>query len=136
MFGVFIENYSTGNTILTWMAMFWWLSNFIRSWPLLMYALSWVTVMTFTVAVASLSTEVAFVSAIASSHTCKTNDGTLVRVPLEETPCFPVRLLTNTSIDVIVPPIFAALIVAASACVVRALGLWEHHQTTHSSIPT
>nr|XP_007144455.1 hypothetical protein PHAVU_007G157600g [Phaseolus vulgaris]ESW16449.1 hypothetical protein PHAVU_007G157600g [Phaseolus vulgaris] len=116
--------------------MFLWLSNFIRSWPLLMSALSWVALMTFTVAVASLSTEVAFVSTIASSRTCKTNDGSLVRVPLEETPCFPARLLTKTSIDVIVPPIFAALIVAASACVVRAVGLWEHHQTTHSSIPT
>ena len=116
--------------------MFLWLSNFIRSWPLLTYAVSWVTVMTVTVAVASLSTEVAFVSAIASSHTCKRNDGSFVRVPVEETPCFPARLLIKTSIDVIVPPIFAALIVAASACVVRAVGLWEHDQTTHSPIPT
>jgi len=121
------------------MAMLVWVSNLIRSWPLLMYAVSWVTVMTFTVAVASLSTEVAFVSAISSSHTCKSNDGgsfVRVRVPLEETPCFPVHLLTKSSIDAIVPPIFAALIVAASACVVKAVGLWEHDQTTHSAFPT
>ncbi|BAT95377.1 hypothetical protein LR48_Vigan02g140400 [Vigna angularis] len=122
------------------MAMFVWLSNFIRSWPLLMYAVSWVTVMTFTVAVASLSTEVAFVFALSSSHTCKTNDGggsfVRVRVPLEETPCFPAHLLTKSSIDAIVPPIFAALIVAACACVVRAVGLWEHDETTHSPVPT
>ncbi|KAG4396944.1 hypothetical protein AAZX31_10G041700 [Glycine max] len=107
--------------------MFLWLSNFIRSWPLLIYAATWVTVMTFTVAVASLSTEVAFVSAISSSEKCK-SDGSLVRVrvPVEETPCFPAHLFTKSHIDVIVPPIFAALVVAASACVVKVVGLWEH----------
>ncbi|TKY52823.1 hypothetical protein E2542_SST24345 [Spatholobus suberectus] len=106
-----------------------WLSNFIRSWPLLTYAVTWVTVMTLMVAVASLSPEVAFVSAISSSEKCKsTSDGFLVRVrvPLEETPCFPAHLLTKSNMDVIVPPVFAALIVAACACVVRAVGLWEH----------
>lgn len=108
-------------------SMFLWLSNFIRSWPLLIYAATWIMVMTFTVAVASLSTEVAFVSAISSSEKCK-SDGSLVRVrvPLEETPCFPAHLFTKSHIDVIVPPIFAALIVVASACVVTVVGLWEH----------
>ncbi|CAJ1968338.1 unnamed protein product [Sphenostylis stenocarpa] len=117
--------------------MFLWLSNFIRAWPLLMYAVIWVAAMTFTVAVASLSTEVAFVSAISSSHRCTSNGGSSVRVrvPLEETPCFPAHLFTKSSIDVVVPPIFAALIVAASACVVRAVGLWER-ETTDSPIST
>ncbi|RDY07303.1 hypothetical protein CR513_08595, partial [Mucuna pruriens] len=107
-----------------------WLSNFIRSWPLLISAVTWVTVMTLTVAVASLSPEVAFVTALSSPEKCKNkNDGSLVRVklPLEEAPCFPVHLFTKSHIDVIVPPIFAALTVAASACVVRAVGLWDHH---------
>ncbi|KAK7267522.1 hypothetical protein RIF29_20198 [Crotalaria pallida] len=117
-----------------------WLSNFIRllhRWPLLIYAATWVTVLTLTVAVASFSPEVAFISAISPSssfsHKCKTNnDGSLIRVPLDlpgDTLCFPAHLFTKSYIDLIVPPIFAAVIVAASASVVQTMGLWEQDQT-------
>ncbi|KAL2323352.1 hypothetical protein Fmac_027731 [Flemingia macrophylla] len=101
--------------------MFLWLSSLIRSWPLLIYAITWIVVMMLTVAVASLSPEVAFVSAISSPERCKSKSN--VRVPLEESPCFPAHLFTKSHIDVIVPPVFAALTVAASACLVRAVGL-------------
>ncbi|KAK7393294.1 hypothetical protein VNO78_21846 [Psophocarpus tetragonolobus] len=108
--------------------MFLWLSNFIRSWPTLIYTTTWITVLTLTVAVASLSPEVAFISAISSSEKCISNVSVVrVRVPLEETPCFPAHLFAESHIDIIVPPLFAALIIAASACLVGALGLCEHH---------
>ena len=119
-----------------------WFSNLIRlhlptTWPLLTYAATWVTLLTLTVAVASLSPEVAFVSAISPSSSfsqkCKSkSDGSTIRVPLDvpgDTLCFPVHLFMKSKIDLIIPPIFAAVIVAASACVVRAVGLWEHDQT-------
>ncbi|XP_027367380.1 uncharacterized protein LOC113873453 [Abrus precatorius] len=111
-----------------------WVFNIIRlyvmsTWPLLIYAATWVTALTLTVAVASFSPEVAFVSAISPSSSfsekCKSKS---VRVPLDvpgDTLCFPPHLFTKSHIDTIVPPVFAALIVAASACVVRAVGLWE-----------
>ncbi|KAK7279452.1 hypothetical protein RJT34_24505 [Clitoria ternatea] len=110
----------------------WWLSNFIHShvtstWPLLIYAVTWVAVLTLTVAVASFSPEVAFVSAISpSSSFSQKCPHTSVRLPLDVPVCFPAQLFGKSRIDLIVPPIFAALIVAASACVVRAVALWEH----------
>ncbi|OIW13232.1 hypothetical protein TanjilG_02366 [Lupinus angustifolius] len=118
-----------------------WLSDFIRylhTWPLLIYAATWVTLLTLTVAVASFSPEVAFIAAISPSSSfsqrCKTkSDGTFIRVPLDlprDVICVSPHLFTNSYFDLIVPPIFAALIVAASAFVVQAMGLWEHDQTT------
>lgn len=44
--------------------------------------------------------------------------------------CFPAHMFVKSKIDLIVPPVFAAVIVAASACVVRAVGLWEYDQTS------
>lgn len=38
--------------------------------------------------------------------------------------CVPDLLFRKSRIDLIVPPIFAAVVVAGSACVVRAFGLW------------
>lgn len=39
--------------------------------------------------------------------------------------CLPAHRFVKSSIDFIVPPIFAAVIVAGSAFVVRAVALWE-----------
>ncbi|KAK7345673.1 hypothetical protein VNO77_16282 [Canavalia gladiata] len=117
-----------------------WLFNITRlhlmsTWPLLIYAATWVMVLTLMVAVAAFSPEVAFASAILPSSSfsqkCKSkSDGTFVsvRVPLDvpgDILCFPAHLFTKSNIDIIVPPLFAGLIVAASACIVRAIGLWE-----------
>ncbi|KAJ6381307.1 hypothetical protein OIU77_030058 [Salix suchowensis] len=79
------------------------------SWPLILYSATWTSLLTLTVAVASFSPEVAFVSTISSfSRGCE-QEGT-VRVPLD----VPGR----------------ALVVAVSAWVVRAVGLWEDDEAT------
>ncbi|KAG6640034.1 uncharacterized protein LOC122278903 [Carya illinoinensis] len=97
-------------------------------WPLIVYSATWTAILTVTVALASLAPEVAFVSAISSSSTvCDETEGS-VRVPLDsrgEILCLPAHLLSKSKIDFIVPPVFAAVVVAASACLVRALCLWE-----------
>uniref|UniRef100_A0A7N0ZYT3 Uncharacterized protein n=1 Tax=Kalanchoe fedtschenkoi TaxID=63787 RepID=A0A7N0ZYT3_KALFE len=89
--------------------------------PLLVYGLAWTGLLTLAVALASFSPEIAFVSAI--SKACAAEG---LRVPLDMPVCLPVHLFTKSPIDLIVPPIFAALVVAASAFVVRAVGLWEN----------
>ncbi|GLT92513.1 hypothetical protein SLE2022_103470 [Rubroshorea leprosula] len=99
-------------------------------WPLLLYAATWTVLLTVTVAVASFSPEAAFVSAITPtssfSRRCRTEG--FIRVPLDlpgEILCFPARMFTRSKVDLIVPPVFAAVVVAGSAWVVRALALWQ-----------
>ncbi|KAK4773395.1 hypothetical protein SAY87_028414 [Trapa incisa] len=104
-------------------------------WPLLLYAVTWTTLLTATVAVASFAPEVAFVSAISSSSSFSQacllhalEEGSSVRVPIDlpwETVCLPVHLFTRSKLDLVVPPVFAAVVVVSSAFAVRALGLWD-----------
>ncbi|KAL2953329.1 hypothetical protein AAZX31_19G158700 [Glycine max] len=115
---------------------FFWFSNLVRmhlSWPVLTYAATWIILLTLTVAVASMSPQVAFVSAItpSSSFSQKCSSGGSIRMPLDV--CFPAHIFVRSKVDLIVPPVFAAVIVAASACVVRAVGLWEHDQTSSNA---
>ncbi|XP_050214399.1 uncharacterized protein LOC126665605 [Mercurialis annua] len=100
----------------------------LMRWPMLLYAATWTALLTATVAVASFSPEMAFVSAISTSSSfsneCKV-EGT-VRIPLDfpgEIVCLPANLFERSKIDFIVPPVFAAVVVAGSAWVVRTLGL-------------
>ncbi|KAK6140280.1 hypothetical protein DH2020_025976 [Rehmannia glutinosa] len=97
------------------------------SWPVLIYAATWTAILTVTVAVASFSPELAFVSAInPASQACR--EAGAVRLPLDIPSvnfCFPGRLFKRSRLDMFVPPVFAAVIVAGSACVVKAMGLWE-----------
>ncbi|XP_055811639.1 uncharacterized protein LOC129881464 [Solanum dulcamara] len=103
--------------------------------PLLFYAATWTTLLTIIVAVASFSPEFAFVSAITPSssfsqacHEHDRNQKGSVRIPLDlplEVFCFPTEVFKRSKMDLIVPPIFAATIVAVSAYVVKALALWE-----------
>ncbi|OAY41268.1 uncharacterized protein LOC110623757 [Manihot esculenta] len=102
-------------------------------WPLLLYAATWTALLTTIVAVASFSPEMAFVSAISTSSAfsrkCEAQ-GT-VRVPVDvpgEIVCLPAQLFVRSKIDLIVPPVFAAVVVAGSAWVVRAMGLWDDHE--------
>lgn len=83
-----------------------------------------------TVGVASFATELAFVSAVTSksafSKACQSEGS--VRVPFDvptEVFCLPARFFKRSDMDMVVPPLFAAVIVAASAYVVRAMALWE-----------
>ncbi|MED6121069.1 hypothetical protein PIB30_026694 [Stylosanthes scabra] len=116
-----------------------WLSNFIRlhlttPWPILIYAFTWTTLLTLTVLAATLSLQVAFISAItpSSSFSQKCNNVGSIRMPLDfpgDTLCFPAPLFMKSKVDLIVPPVFAAVIVAASAFMVRAVGLFDRDQT-------
>ncbi|KAG6412022.1 hypothetical protein SASPL_124680 [Salvia splendens] len=94
---------------------------------LMLYAVAWTAVLTAAVAMASFTPEWAFVSAISPlSPPCR-GEG-LVRLPLDiptEDFCLASRLFRRSEIDMLVPPLFAAVIVAGSAFAVRALGLWE-----------
>ncbi|XP_050379470.1 uncharacterized protein LOC126796786 [Argentina anserina] len=94
--------------------------------PVLVFAATWTACLTLTVALASFSPEVAFVSAISSSSSCGSEAS--IRV-LADVPgdviCLPSHLFSKSKIDFIVPPVFAAVVVAGSAFLVRALGLWE-----------
>ncbi|XP_048429483.1 uncharacterized protein LOC125472292 [Pyrus x bretschneideri] len=106
------------------------LTRLSSRWPVLIYAASWTTVLILTVAVASFSPEVAFVSAISStsefSRVCGSEGS--IRIPSDvpgDVLCLPAHLFSKSAIDFIVPPVFAAAVVAASAYLVRAVGLWE-----------
>lgn len=99
-------------------------------WPVLFYAATWTTLLTVTVAVASFSPEFAFVSAISptSSFSAACEDVGTVRVPLDvptEVLCLPSHLFKRSKLDFLVPPLFAAVIVAVSAYLVRAFALGE-----------
>ncbi|KAJ9554906.1 hypothetical protein OSB04_009520 [Centaurea solstitialis] len=103
-----------------------------RRWPLLIYATTWTTILTVTVAVTSFAPELAFVWAITPtssfSRPCQDQKEGMVRVPFDvpsELFCLPAEMFKKSKMDLVVPPIFAAVVVAASACLVRALGLWE-----------
>lgn len=106
-------------------------------WPLILYAATWTTLLTVTVAVASFSSELAFVSIISPTtsssydslsrgYHCPHDES--VRVPMDiptEIFCIPVEMFRRSKMDLVIPPVFAAVIVACSAYVVRALALWE-----------
>lgn len=75
----------------------------------------------------------AFVAAISPtssfSRECRTEGA--IRVPLDlpgEVLCFPAQLFSRSKIDLVVPPVFAAAVVAGSAWVVRAFSLWQFDQ--------
>ncbi|KAJ4725856.1 putative Forkhead box protein G1 [Melia azedarach] len=98
--------------------------------PLLLCAATWTILLTLTVAMASFAPEVAFVSAISPSSSFSKSchaDG-FVRIPLDfpkESVCLPSHMVRRSNLDFFVPTVFAALVVAGSAFVVRSLGLWE-----------
>ncbi|KAF6137741.1 hypothetical protein GIB67_040449 [Kingdonia uniflora] len=99
-------------------------------YPLVLYAVTWTILLTVTVGFASFSPEFAFVSAISHSSSfareCEYID--VIRVPLDlpgELFCLPAWMFRKSNLDYFVPPIFAAVVVAGSAIVVSALGLWE-----------
>ena len=96
---------------------------------ILVYATTWTVLLTVTVAVASFAPEIAYVMAISpsSSFSKACNTKGLVRIPLNdpmEVLCFPSHMVKRSRIDFFVPTVFAALVVAGSACVVRSFGLY------------
>ncbi|XP_027069747.1 uncharacterized protein [Coffea arabica] len=124
-------------TFTLWKAM---LQRLSPRWPLLLYAATWTTILTIIVAVASFSPELAFVSAVnptsSFSQACRLQrqqdqrqgGPTTVRVPVDvpgELFCLPAHFFKRSKMDLLVPPVFAAVVVATSAYVVKALALWE-----------
>lgn len=103
----------------------------LRRSPLLVYTVTWTALLTATVAMASFSPEIAFVWAVSPSSPFSRRCGEgKMRVPLEGPPgevvCMPAQLFGRSrAVDFFVPPLFAALVVAGSAALVRAVGLWE-----------
>lgn len=84
-------------------------------WPFLVYAATWTAILTTVVAVLSFVPKVVFLSAVSSSSfstACETNGS--IRVPLDvlaETVCLPANLFSKSKIDIIVHPVFAAVVV-------------------------
>jgi len=104
---------------------------FIRE-PLFVYTIFWTTFLAAVVTVASVSPELAFTSSLSSftefSLACDGFQGTNLRLPLDkpgDVICLPVHIFGKSRVDFLIPPIFAAVVVAASACFVHAVGLWE-----------
>ncbi|CAL9123301.1 unnamed protein product [Musa acuminata var. zebrina] len=102
--------------------------------PLLLYAAAWAAFLTATVAVTSFAPELAFVWAVMpsssfSSACTAAAGGPAVRVPTDGPPrevvCVPAGLFARSRMDLVVPPLFAALVVGGSTCFIRAVGLWE-----------
>ncbi|KAG9445045.1 hypothetical protein H6P81_016385 [Aristolochia fimbriata] len=97
------------------------------------YAVSWAALLAVAVAVASMSPELAFVSAISPSSSfskaCGWRGRGSVRVPVDEpgvVVCLPAQLFFGRSkMDLVVAPVFAALVVTGSAFFLKALALWE-----------
>ncbi|XP_074290567.1 uncharacterized protein LOC141617281 [Silene latifolia] len=99
--------------------------------PSFYYALTWTTLLVVVVAVASFSPELAFLSTVSLSSTYSRSCGVhgLVRLPLDipgERLCFPAYMMKRSSLDILIPTMFAALIVTSSALLLRSLGLWHN----------
>ncbi|OIV92122.1 hypothetical protein TanjilG_26980 [Lupinus angustifolius] len=92
-----------------------WLFNFIRlhlttPWPILISAATWITLLSITVALATFSLQVAFVSAISPSSSlaqkCKADGsiGIAMDVP-RDILCFTAHLCMKSKIDLILLPV-------------------------------
>lgn len=105
--------------------------SFIRE-PLFVYTIFWTTFLAAVVTVASVSPELAFTSSLSSltefSLVCVGLQEKYLRLPLDkpgDVICLPAHMFGKSNVDFLIPPIFAAVVVAASACFVHAVGLWE-----------
>ncbi|KAL5992056.1 hypothetical protein ACLOJK_012970 [Asimina triloba] len=113
------------------------LRDIVERRPLLLYAATWTALLTAAVALASFAPEMAFVHAIspASAFSLACRQDGAVRIPLDgpgDVLCLPAHHIRRSKMDLLVPPAFAAAVVAASACLVRAVGLWEEDREEDS----
>ncbi|XP_010521819.1 PREDICTED: uncharacterized protein LOC104800648 [Tarenaya hassleriana] len=99
------------------------LRRIMAGWPVFVQAATWTVLLMFTVAVASFAPEMAFVSTVSSSSAKPCGGDGFSRIPLDfpaESVCVPSHMVKRSSLDVCVPTVFAAVMVAASACVIRS----------------
>jgi hypothetical protein len=101
---------------------------------LLIYAATWTAVATAAVAVAAFAPELAFVWAVRTgtplSKACAgSSDGTSVGLPLDGPPwdvvCLPAGMFGRAPVDIIVPLVFATVVVAGAIWFTTAVGVWE-----------
>ena len=96
----------------------------------LLYASTWTALLIVTAVLASLAPMLAFMLAISQpSHFSNPNHGGgFMRIPLDfpgEMVHLPQQVVTTRShIDFFLPTLFAALVVGASACFLRAVASW------------
>ncbi|KAL9247692.1 hypothetical protein vseg_021099 [Gypsophila vaccaria] len=98
--------------------------------PSLYYALTWTALLILVVSVASFSPELAFLSSVSlsSAYSLPCGGHGYVRLPLDipgERLCLPAYVMKRSSVDVFIPTMFAALIVASSAMLLKFLGFWH-----------
>ncbi|KAJ4915301.1 Uncharacterized protein Rs2_00851 [Raphanus sativus] len=89
-------------------------------WPVIVQATTWTVLLMITVAVASFAPELAFVSTVSSP--CGRGDG-FVKIPMDfpgDSVCVPSHMVRRSRFDLFMPPIFAAVMVTASACLIRS----------------
>ena len=91
----------------------------------------WTVLLVFTVVLASLAPAMAFMGATSPSslfsQPCKGSE--FVRIPVDfprEVVCLPEdTVMIRTRLDFFLPTLFAALVVGASACLLRSVVFWE-----------
>lgn len=112
----------------------------MSSQPVFLYTLCWTLLLAAIVTITALSLEVGFSASLSPSmdvvQQCSKdmNKATIAcqqcsRLPLDgpsDYLCVPAHLFQKTRMDFAVPPIFAGLVVAASALFVQGMGLWNY----------
>lgn len=112
----------------------------LASQPLLLYTVFWTLMLAAAVTVAALSLEMGFSTAISphmelaeacalQSNKASPSCRQCFRLPLDgprDGVCVPANIFKKSGMDFAVPPIFAALVVTASALFVQGLGLWSY----------
>ncbi|KAJ3682746.1 hypothetical protein LUZ60_012973 [Juncus effusus] len=105
--------------------------------PFTLYAITWTSIVTFTVAIAAFAPELAFVWSVSPAgrltNACQFGKvGLPMEGPVWEKICLPLENFGRTKADVFIPPIFAVTVVAGSVCIMRAIGLWEDDEEEES----
>uniref|UniRef100_A0A0E0MRF0 Uncharacterized protein n=2 Tax=Oryza TaxID=4527 RepID=A0A0E0MRF0_ORYRU len=108
-------------------------SGILARHPVLFYAATWTAVATAAVSVAAFAPELAFVWAVTpgaaplASSTAGCPGG--IVLPLDGPPwdaaCVPAALFGRVTLDVLVPPVFAAAVVSTALWFTKAVGVWE-----------
>ena len=109
------------------------LAGLLARRALLAYAATWAAVAVTAVAVAAFAPELAFVWAVGPgtplSRACQDDDGFSVGLPLDGPPwdvvCVPAGMFGRARPDVVVPLVFAVVVVTGAVWFTTAVGVWE-----------
>ncbi|XP_047042803.1 uncharacterized protein LOC124646787 [Lolium rigidum] len=126
---------SCGDQVPTMASTFPSLDGLLARRPLLLYAATWTAVAAMSVAVTALAPELAYVWAVAPgtplSRACTGSgfNGGSIGLPLDGPPwdgvCVPASMFGRTVPDVVVPLVFAVVVVASAVGFTTAVGVWE-----------